>query len=606
MLTGQLGSRETCANQCLQAIARMHRNRILTRLGSSKAEHCQAQPFRKSLKRQVQIGSRIRALMTELRTKPRGHGRKSSDLMNRLDEFAASIDNCEKASHSGEHEAIIAMLKAACSITADGATLVYHLGEQFEGRKEIRQTQALANYWRICVYLSTAARCHRFCFQKITYLALPAPPPSNWRGLPHFVHAEIQIALYLAGQAGMRSPQYIGTSKRACFLCFHFLRSYGGFDVTESHGEVHPQWTIPDSQKYTVIQTESIKRALRRTHAVLKDALKAAKIRGAKYANAPPTPQSTINLAVQPLPTPTASTVTSIVSSQAQTALKAGGSTDTLRAACQPQSLSDQLSGPFAALPKAQTDDNQQSQIAVGMQQPRDRQYQHHEQPQIETIDQHQNEPKSAVVQEVPALDCASSLRDQAASASSISENQSPETSNQKRIQGRRWYSSSRLREDVLQRVDSHEPSFGTPLKAAPQPEPIRAGLLPDIRSETGNSLSITDISHAESTMTPSALAQWPRWDIGRTDEILIELEGLALFISTEGLAQQAYGDVASVRVRDFDRADVDTHSAVALEKLTDEVVTVAARDGPGGYKQVMLQCARGCFYELSFRWPER
>ncbi|KAH9836869.1 deaminase [Teratosphaeria destructans] len=409
--------------------------------------------------------------------------------------------------------------------------------------------------------------------------------------------------MYFAGQAGMRSPQYIGTSKRPCFLCFHFLRSYGGFNVTESHGEVHPLWTVPDSENYTVLQMRSIQRALQSTHAVLKDALKVAKARGAKHANASQMPQSTINLAVQPLPTPTASTLTSIAISRAQTDLEVGSSRDTLQDACQPLSLSDQLPSPSAALPKAPSEVDQLSQIAIGMRQSKNRQCQSREHTQIETIDQHKDQPKLPDVQEESAVDCVSLLTNQAASAFSTSENESSETSNQRRIEGRRRYSSSELRKDVLQRIDAQEPSFETPSKAAPQPEPSTEGISSDTKSETSIDLSSKGTSHAKSTMTPSA-ASTVVIDLPQTDETLIEPDGLALFISTEGLPERSDGAPASVRVIDYGRANMSADMAVDLELLTDEVVTVAARAMPGGCKQVVLRCSGSRFYGLAFRWP--
>lgn len=174
--------------------------------------------------------------------------------------------------------------------------------------REIRELQALGNYWRICLYFSEAARSHARWFCSMEMRAIPSYPQERWRGLKHFVHAEVQILLDSELRHTHRAPRYIGTSKKACFLCYCFINHHGKYVVDNSHAEVHPQWTVPGS---ALIGKENRLRIAAALGATARDVgffLKQAR----KTPQRRPQPlQSTINLLSDVLRTPSLSTILS-------------------------------------------------------------------------------------------------------------------------------------------------------------------------------------------------------------------------------------------------------------------------------------------------------
>lgn len=73
------------------------------------------------------------------------------------------------------------------------------------------------------------------------------------------IHAEIQLMLHMCGNHGSRSISfdYIGCRKRSCFLCWHFLRSYGRFRTRGTHGKLYNSWTIREAKG---IRNEELKK----------------------------------------------------------------------------------------------------------------------------------------------------------------------------------------------------------------------------------------------------------------------------------------------------------------------------------------------------------
>ncbi|KAI2923113.1 hypothetical protein CBS63078_2661 [Aspergillus niger] len=70
-----------------------------------------------------------------------------------------------------------------------------------------------------------------------------------------WVHAEVRMALHLMSTDRMSpTPQYLGISKKTCFMCGHFLQRLSHFQARDNHGKVYSQWTLPKSlvmpQKY--------------------------------------------------------------------------------------------------------------------------------------------------------------------------------------------------------------------------------------------------------------------------------------------------------------------------------------------------------------------
>ncbi|RDK42093.1 phosphoserine aminotransferase [Aspergillus phoenicis ATCC 13157] len=70
-----------------------------------------------------------------------------------------------------------------------------------------------------------------------------------------WVHAEVRMALHLMSTDRMSpTPQYLGISKKTCFMCGHFLQRLSHFQARDNHEKVYSQWTLPKSlvmpQKY--------------------------------------------------------------------------------------------------------------------------------------------------------------------------------------------------------------------------------------------------------------------------------------------------------------------------------------------------------------------
>ncbi|KUI59265.1 hypothetical protein VP1G_11073 [Cytospora mali] len=63
----------------------------------------------------------------------------------------------------------------------------------------------------------------------------------------HNVHAEVQLALASARYdcTGGRIFEYIGCSKRSCYLCDKFLRAYNSFVTRGCHGKMYDLWNVP-------------------------------------------------------------------------------------------------------------------------------------------------------------------------------------------------------------------------------------------------------------------------------------------------------------------------------------------------------------------------
>jgi len=123
------------------------------------------------------------------------------------------------------------------------------------------------------------------------------------------VHAEIQMLVHhQRSPTSSLWPRCIGTSKSACFLCHCFLSAHGQYSVPESHGEVFEQWTVPDNASYTPGVRKSLSDALRKTAMGTSKAVKASGKVTRRHA---PPMQSVLDLCLQHLRTPSASTLVS-------------------------------------------------------------------------------------------------------------------------------------------------------------------------------------------------------------------------------------------------------------------------------------------------------
>ena len=176
-------------------------------------------------------------------------------------------------------------------------------------RKEIRQLKGLANYKHCCDYLCKSARLYRAMFTSVKLNTIPAYKVEMWPSRykrKHFVHAEIQLLLYHGMSSESSTPRCIGVSKRACFLCYCFMRRYGTYITPETHGEVHPQWTIPDRDDYNKRFRNRLRDTLLKTKKDAKSALVLAKAETKRHA---PELQSPDRSVIFSLKTASASTI---------------------------------------------------------------------------------------------------------------------------------------------------------------------------------------------------------------------------------------------------------------------------------------------------------
>ncbi|KAJ3914720.1 hypothetical protein F5877DRAFT_70471 [Lentinula edodes] len=85
------------------------------------------------------------------------------------------------------------------------------------------------------------------------------------------VHAEVQLIQHLL-QAHIpidEIVQYMGCSKRSCFMCKNFLVILSGLRTRGCHGKLYNQWSIPEIQGIEEDTKETLERAVRRIQDIL-------------------------------------------------------------------------------------------------------------------------------------------------------------------------------------------------------------------------------------------------------------------------------------------------------------------------------------------------
>ncbi|GAE00101.1 hypothetical protein AN5503.2 [Paecilomyces variotii No. 5] len=134
----------------------------------------------------------------------------------------------------------------------------------------IQQIGKIGRYWSLSANLTSAARKYAGLFSNLQYNILtpyqPAmfhPHSQKWPLFCH-VHAEVQmVAFYESEENGVRiRPRVIGTSKAACYLCNAFIYSHGSFFLSQTLGQLHGQWTVPDLVQYPPTGRMRIRTAL--------------------------------------------------------------------------------------------------------------------------------------------------------------------------------------------------------------------------------------------------------------------------------------------------------------------------------------------------------
>lgn len=85
-----------------------------------------------------------------------------------------------------------------------------------------------------------------------------------------WVHAEMTMALHLMSTDSVsRTPQYLGISKKTCFMCGHFLQSLSQFQARNNHGKVYSQWRLPKSLIMPPKYCETLDKAARNLRDVM-------------------------------------------------------------------------------------------------------------------------------------------------------------------------------------------------------------------------------------------------------------------------------------------------------------------------------------------------
>ncbi len=305
----------SCSSACLEVVVELHRNRILGRLGSPRfirPKGCQ----RRTL---VQVGTRIRSLANvPVLRRPTSQACRDdlAKFQKQLGILAAAIDTIENAKGAPSIQDLIAVVHAAFEATIDGVSLARRLRAFGHppgtiSRVEVRQVQSLGRYSRICSDLASLARSYRQNFANarldvIQHTTIEIWPPASSK--KHYVHAEIQMLIHHQLSPTSSRPRCIGTSKSACFLCHCFLSAHGQYSVMETHGEVFEQWTVPDNSSYTPGVRKCLSDALQKTAIRTSKAIKASKKDTRRHA---PPMQSVLDLCLQHLRTPSASTLIS-------------------------------------------------------------------------------------------------------------------------------------------------------------------------------------------------------------------------------------------------------------------------------------------------------
>lgn len=303
-------SRQVCATQCLDIVLELHKNRLLGRLGSTR--YTQASRFKAY--DPTPIGARLDAMIdSTYRNNSKETRAARIALLAQVRKLRKAITGLEEASVIGPED-LRAVVVSAAGMLDGTQSLRDKLAQagfppDFVQRKEVRQIKAIGNYPRICNFLAHAARSHRALFGSMD-LEVPFYRPEYWpvdSKNKHFVHAEIQLLVHHEVGPGLKRPRCIGVSKMHCFLCYHFLLAHDRYRVLESHGEVHTQWTVPESGSYSKEGLECLRAALRATVGAVGAALR--RVESRKCRRLAPRLQSAVNSVVGSLRSASASTL---------------------------------------------------------------------------------------------------------------------------------------------------------------------------------------------------------------------------------------------------------------------------------------------------------
>ncbi|KAF2235572.1 hypothetical protein EV356DRAFT_531734 [Viridothelium virens] len=271
--------RKECAATIFDSIVELHLEKILVRLGIRRAEH-ENDPPRGNL-----------MLRVENLLKHFGSAKKSSsivlnELLGQLNSMKSLFDRVNIEVPYESLDTIQAVIMEAFAITSkakdnsfDSMLLEVGIPESDLDCRAIRDLKKLANYWRICDFLSEMCRSYRPCFSVIHLKTLDhfRPLRSILSSANLFVHAEVQILSYYESTHPKPWPRAIGASKEACFLCDAFIEAHGCFRISKAHRHVYPLWTIPDLIDYNSGAVRRLSEAIFQTKLKIDEELKVEK-----------------------------------------------------------------------------------------------------------------------------------------------------------------------------------------------------------------------------------------------------------------------------------------------------------------------------------------
>lgn len=240
-------SPRACTDQMFEVIIRLHRNRILGRLGS---RHFKRPDYERGPDKRARLPARLRKLMGELSSLIVRHSGSNEleALSHELSLFEEALQDLESSNDTTRLAAIGNAIKSAFDITQDGISLPTRLRSlgcpesELEARA-VEEINKVANYWRICKTLPRWSRSSRYrgLFSGTRLETIEPYEKLFSNGFYRHVHAELQMISFYELSSLERWPRSIGASKDACFLCHAFVSAHGQFYLTRSHGQVFNQ-----------------------------------------------------------------------------------------------------------------------------------------------------------------------------------------------------------------------------------------------------------------------------------------------------------------------------------------------------------------------------
>lgn len=167
--------------------------------------------------------------------------------------------------------------------------------------KYVQQVAKIGRYWDLCVFMTKITRRYPDIFKNLRldliplYKSVKVPVPPMQKIEDCYIHAEIQLVVFYGMTPNPKGqmPRVLGVSKSACYLCDLFISLHGQYFISETHGRLYHQWTIPNLAAYSIAQRQQIRIILKKMHQTC--SLKVRKARKSRLSRAFP-PESTLKL----------------------------------------------------------------------------------------------------------------------------------------------------------------------------------------------------------------------------------------------------------------------------------------------------------------------